>query len=259
MGHQCVAETIRPIAHLEKQYPGPQVEKMVLDYLNRSAKKHAEGRATWDKKIDEFAYKFFESLWKPFGESSWLEQVDFSWIISTGVRAYLPPSDLANVTEEEFNQVVGKATLLGFDSCRYYNWGSYAMKKIVSGKKTQSKVRDSIDSAREDLLKQNIQTPEEFVSSWVKATLGKLGGEASQVLPAPTAVQLFNEMITSGGGLPLWLAQPGGGPGGLTATVGQEICNAVAETYKMDASMLSMGAWGPMGGKGCGGYGSSPY
>merc|ERR1711918_324476 len=110
------------------------------------------------------------------------------------------------------------------------------MKKIISGKKTQSRVRASIDSAREEILKQNIQTPEDFVSSWIKTTVAKLGGEASHVLPPATAMQLFNEMITSGGGLPLWLAQPGGGPGGLTATVGQEICTAVAAAYKIDAS-----------------------
>merc|ERR1719401_617185 len=128
--------------------------------------------------------------------------------------------ELANVPDDEFGAVVSKVTQQGFDSCRYYNWGSFALKNVVSGKKTVSKIRDAMDNAREELLKQEVGTAEEFISLWIKNTVAKLGSDASSTLPHTTAPQLFIEMITSGGGLPLWLAA-GPGAKGATPTVRQ--------------------------------------
>merc|ERR1719324_1485475 len=156
---QAVEATIRPIAHLEKQYSAEQMQKMVLDYAGRAAKRKASSKA-WQEVASDFTYSFFESLWKVFGESPWLEQVDFTWIVGTAFRAYLAKPEIANVTDDEFNKVFWKETAMGLDCSRYYSWSAYVLKKTITGKASQKKVRDAVDNCREELLKQSFDTPE---------------------------------------------------------------------------------------------------
>merc|ERR1712060_125325 len=98
-------------------------------------------------------------------------------------------------------------TRLGYDCSRYYSWGAFVLKSVVSGTKTQKKVRNAMDDAREELLKVSIDSAESFVGAWISGTMGKLGTDFAYSLPSPTALQLFTEMHATGGGIPLWLQQ----------------------------------------------------
>lgn len=279
--HQAVLETITPIVHMEKNFNATQIQRMIVDYVGRTAKRVVgTGAKPWRKVAEDFAYKFFESFWKAFGESDWLDQVDFTWIVAAGLRLHIPPPVLASIPDEEFNSVVGQYTALGFDSSRYYSWGAHALKTVIQGKGTQKKVRDAIDNCREDLLKQDFETAENFIAAWVKGTVEKLGGDPTHFLPQATAFKLFNEMVKSGGGVPLWLMQAAGG---MTESIQNEIENSVALAYSgfagssmgagmagpaaFNPSMLAMiaaggggamSSWGAVAGKGKG-FGFSPY
>merc|ERR1719247_3165988 len=138
---------------------------MILDYAGRAAKRKASSKP-WKEVASDFTYSFFESLWKVFGESSWLDQVDFTWVVASAFRAYLNSPALASVSEDEFNEKFGRETALGLDCSRYYSWSAFVLKKTITGKASQKKVRDAVDNCREELLKQSFETPEQFVEAW---------------------------------------------------------------------------------------------
>jgi hypothetical protein len=250
--HQAVAETIAPIAHMEKQYSGEQMQKMIVDYAGRAAKRKASGAKSWQEVASDFTYSFFESLWKVFGDSPWLDQVDFTWVVASAFRAYLSRPDFLAASEEEVYQIFGKETPLGLDCSRYYSWSAYALKKVVNGKATQKKVRDAVDTHRETLLKENIETAEEFVQSWIQGSIAALGSDVGNLLPKSTAVRLFETYVKEGGGVPLWLMNA------ATDSVLSEVRNTIDTVYSsIPEDTGSIGAKGGFGGMGGFGKGSS--
>merc|ERR1719498_1122853 len=100
MLQQAVADTINPVAAMEKQYSGPQMVKMIVDYAGRAAKRKQSMKA-WQEVASDFTYSFFESLWKVFGDSPWLDQVDFTYVVKTAFRYHLLTPEAAAVPEEE--------------------------------------------------------------------------------------------------------------------------------------------------------------
>merc|ERR1712151_544268 len=108
-------------------------------------------------------------------------------MVSVAFRTYLAKPDMASATEEEINQVFINETAMGLDCSRYYSWSAYVLKKIVPGKASQKKVRDAVDNCREELLKQNIQTAEQFATTWVLGSIEALGNDAANLLSKSTA------------------------------------------------------------------------
>lgn len=204
MLREAVMQTIAPIIPMEREYSGEQMQKMILDYCHRAAKRKASNKP-WQEVACDFAYSFFESLFKVFGESTWLDQVDFSFVVGAAFRTYLSRPELAFVSDEEFNQVFVKETAMGLDCSRYYSWSAYILKRVVTGKVSQKKVRDAVDNCREELLKQGIETAEQFVTAWIQGSISALGGDVPNVLPQPLAQRLFEAYVKEGGGIPLWL------------------------------------------------------
>eukprot|EP00747_Dinoflagellata_sp_TGD_P207205 gnl/TRDRNA2_/TRDRNA2_80795_c0_seq1.p1 gnl/TRDRNA2_/TRDRNA2_80795_c0~~gnl/TRDRNA2_/TRDRNA2_80795_c0_seq1.p1 ORF type:complete len:334 (+),score=72.27 gnl/TRDRNA2_/TRDRNA2_80795_c0_seq1:56-1057(+) len=204
MLQQTVADTIGPVAYMETQYSAEQIQKMIVDYAGRAAKRKA-AKKPWQELASDFTYSFFESVWKVFGESQWVDQVDFTWIVAAAFKAYLATPDMAYVSEEEFDQVFVKETAKGLDCSRYYSWSAYVLKKVISGKAAQKKVRNAVDNCREELLKQDIDTAEEFATAWIEGSLEALGKEVASVLPQSAALHLFESYVQEGGGIPLWL------------------------------------------------------
>jgi len=246
MLQQAVAECIRPIAHMEKQYSGEQMQKMILDYAGRAAKRKKSSKA-WTEVASDFTYSFFESLWKVFGESAWLDQVDLTWVVVLGFRTHLSSPAIANVSEEEFNQEFAKLTPLGLDCSRYYSWSAFVLKKIVTGKASQKTVRNAADNCREELLKQTIGTAEEFAAAWIKGVVESLGKDVGHVLPQHMATQLFESYVKEGGGIPLWLMNA------PTPEVMNTVQTTIQELYANIPGGADTGK--SMGGKGMGGKG----
>lgn len=246
---QVMAQTIGPIAHLEKNFDSGKMQSMMLDYVNRASKRVAANNRPFKEVAEDFGYKFFESFWKAYGESPWLEQVDFSGIVGAGMRLHFPQS-CQNVAPDDFNNGIIVATNLGFDSSRYYSWANVVLKQVVSGKATQKKVRDAVDNTREELLKQTFETAESFLQAWIKESVKRLGNDVVNVMDKRTCVQLFTEMIKEGGGIPLWLTKAAGG---LTQGIYDEVRSSVEVEYA-GKEKAAAAAWsGGGGGKGGGG------
>lgn len=254
---EAVKQTIGPIAHMDKQYSGEQIQKMVLDYAGRAAKRKASVKA-WTEVASDFTYSFFESLWKVFGESAWLDQVDFTWVVATAFRNFLSRPEIMTIPDEEFNQVFMKETALGLDCSRYYSWAAYVLKKIITGKASQKKVRDAVDNSREELLKQSIDTADAFVTAWITGTVKALGKDIGNVLPKATALNLFQSLVKEGGGIPLWLMNAAN-----TSPECKSVLNEVETTINTLYADIPEDNWGGGGGggkgaaKGFGGFGAA--
>jgi len=148
-------------------------------------------------------------------------------------------------------------------------------RKLSRKKTAQKKVRDALDTAREEVVKSAPATLEAFISSWIQGTIehmAKAGGNPKSSLSEADAVRLFDTMVQEGGGLPLQLAAAGGTP----PRGWPEVTNAVALVYANYPDvggmaggmggkgygggynpMAAMGGFNPMMGKG--GYGYAPY
>lgn len=89
--------------------------------------------------------------------------------------------------------------------------------KLVSNKVAQKKVREAMDEAHEDVVKQDPLTNKEFMHSWVQKNIRRLarssGGNPKNSLSEDSALRLFTEVVQEGGGLPLLLCQTEGKPG----------------------------------------------
>merc|ERR1712045_309799 len=88
--------------------------------------------------------------------------------IAAAFQAFVKKDVLDTITnQEDFMAAVMVANRLGFDRCRYAYLGCQAMKSVISGPKTQRKVREAIDETRELVVAENRATSQEFVISWI--------------------------------------------------------------------------------------------
>merc|ERR1719382_430542 len=114
------------------------------------------------------------------GDRTWLEDVDLTLCVGVAIHAYCDPSVMAQVpSEEEYMKCVSESAAKALDCSRYYVWGPYVMKKVISGKVTQRKVGEALDEAREEVLKQGHPTMEGFIGNWIQLTIKKLSKDGN--------------------------------------------------------------------------------
>jgi len=251
--YSSVAAAIQPIMHKEREWDADKLQKKTISYLS-SASKAISGGKTWDQQVADFANKFYEAFWRALGEREWLDDIDLTYAIAAAFQAYAPPNVLQQLQGQDdlFLQTVTRESANAWDSCRYYSWGWQALKKVVTSKQAQKKVRDALDTAREEVYNQTPPTSEAFIQGWIQGTvdqMAKAGGNPKQSLSEADATRLFDTMVQEGGGLPLQLVKMSGHtpPRGWP-----EIPSAVRAAYANYPDVAPAGnAWN---GKGGGGY-----
>lgn len=171
-----------------------------------SATKEVAGVMTkpWQDQVQEFTQKFFDCLCCACGDRPWLEKFDFAPTLLYGIRAnlvqLLPFAHLL-----EFEAGVRKATCVSLDKVRYQLRSFQVIRNAVQGKRSQVQVREAVDRAREEVVKEMLEMKaDEFVKTWIANVAKKLEKEDSlQALPRMSALKLFREMVTEGGGIPI--------------------------------------------------------
>merc|ERR1712039_25281 len=121
------------------------------------------------------------------------------------------------------------------------------------------KVREAIDAARENVVKQAPGNVDVFITSWVQLAVDMLSKTSAQSNPKISlsesdALRLFKELVSEGCGVPLWLENAYGGK--LPANSPQ-VPNAVALAYSTYPDPKPPSAFGKGKGKGKdGGFGA---
>merc|ERR1719373_110717 len=104
-------------------------------------------------------------------------------------------------------QFVRQACTIAHDGCRYYSCAWEPMKKIVPNKVAQKKVREAVDQAREQVVKQQPGNVDVFITSWIQTAVDLLAKASAQSNPKNSlsmadATKLFSELVQQGCGVP---------------------------------------------------------
>lgn len=277
--HNAVASTIMNVTHMEKEWDSEKFRKKIVEYLSKAGKRAPGGGRSWDKIIEDFAYRFMEAFWRALGDREYCDMIDFSFVIQNALPVYYPePEIMSRLGSDEYRQACQRATDYAFDSCRYCTWGFQVLKSVCTVKSNQKRVRDALDDVRDQVVKQRVDSAETFISTWITLSIEALakGGNPHSALSKKDAVTLFNDMIQEGGGIPLPLVKLRGAkpPQGW-----DEVARAVENAYapfplpKPAASKDGWGkggggfggdgfggkGWDSWGGKGAGGFGGDGF
>jgi hypothetical protein len=248
MLYDAIVESIQPILQLETELAVDKLQNKIYQYFQRAGKSAAELGSTWQEIVRGYADKVFDSLWAALGDREWLDKVDFTFCIFAGLQAYcqeqLAAANVPEQSSEEYMQVVARDVEDAFDSCRYYVYSDPIYKSTVNGPKAIKKVQQTVDAAREAVVKQDQCTPDEFISNWVSLAAKKLSESGS--LPKEVAVRLFTALIKEAGGVPRKLVD---GSGGLVIdAIAAEIQEHVSTVYAQSPDMSGGSGWGGRGG-----------
>jgi len=226
---KCVTDTCKTLAPFEDQWDQTKLEKKLMDFLKKASNAAGpmEIRAQylrnmgWEKLTTDFVEKFYEGFWNTLGDRPWVDHHDFSACISAGIKYFCPPPGLENVPDEEFMHRINVAVAYSYDYGRYYYWSREVMKNSMVDKRSIKNVRDAVDRAREDVMKECPNDIAGFLSAWIGQSVRNLsvdkGVEQNPKahLREDNAVPLFLAMAIEGKALPFLLTQIWGVPNDL--------------------------------------------
>jgi hypothetical protein len=202
----AVVQALGPVQHLERQWDADKLQKKVREYFSKATKNVAFSAKSWDELCKDYADKVYGSLWNGLGDREWLEQVNFMPVVDAAIRDYFPPALIQPVPAEIFEQTVVRACEQANDGWRYYTYRWDVIQKLVHSKAAQKKVRDALDTAREEVVNEELGTVEDFLSRWTQSTVQNLAkasqGSPSSNLPLGLGIQLFDGLVQEGGGIP---------------------------------------------------------
>jgi len=224
--NKSVSDTCKNLAQVEDQWDQGMLEKKLMDFLKKASK--AAGpmeirsqylrNMSWEKLTTDFVEKFYEGFWNTLGDRPWVDHHDFHLCIGAGIKYFCPPPGLANVPDDEFNHRINVAVAYAFDYGRYYYWSRDVIKTTLTDKRSAKTVRDAIDKARENVMKECPSTIAEFLSAWIGQTVQNMAVNDQNPkahLREDNAAPLFNAIAVEGRGLPFLLTQVWGVPNDL--------------------------------------------
>lgn len=234
--NQCYASVetaVTRVMHLEREWDSEKLQKKVMEYIRKAGKNSGGSTKSWQQVVTDFSTKFFEVFSTALGDRPWIDHVDFSACIASGVKAYGAPNLVTHVPPDEYMQTVIEACSVAHDMCRYYSHAWAPMKELIPNKVAQKKVREAVDEAREKVVKQKPGNVDVFITSWIQLSIDLLSKKSVNNNPKASlseadANKLFGELVHSGSGVPLWLEKSYGGK--LPPSC-PEVINAVALAY----------------------------
>jgi len=155
----------------------------------------------WQEQVREFVDKFFDALCCACGDRPWLDTVDFTAFVLQGVNNHLQhlmaqPRQVADLIRE--------TTHISVDRVRYSLRSFPIVRNILHDKQSIIYVREAVDRAREEIVTDMLKlTADEFIKMWITTVHKKLEKDGSlHMLPRLSALTLFKDMVTEGGGIP---------------------------------------------------------
>jgi len=261
-----IEETCASYQHLEKEWDSEEFNKKIGGYM-RKAGKNACG-SSWQLIVDSFTEKFYTLIGTACYDHGWLGTGDWALPVSSAIKAYaMTEAQMQAASSDEYFGYVAQKCSLGHDQSRYDVSAHEIVKGIIPNKVAQKKVREAVDSARENVVKQMQPNPEAFIQAWVQQATELLAAESFRNNPTASmtkadAERLFDELVQTNG-VPMWLESVAGKPHKGC----QEVKDAVATAYAPHQELppkqpkgFGKDAWGGMGmGYGMDAWGGGGY
>merc|ERR1712203_921233 len=73
--HKAFTDAVQPVRFLEKEWTGDKLKQKLVDYAIKASKESKS--STWERSVEDFCTKFYESLWKYIGDRhSFVDKMD---------------------------------------------------------------------------------------------------------------------------------------------------------------------------------------
>lgn len=231
-----IEATCAGVQHLEKEWNSEEFNKKIGGYM-RKAGKNAGGKS-WQLIVESFVEKFYTLIGTACYDHGWLETADWALPVSSAIKAYaMTPEQSASASSDEYFGYVADRCSLGHDQARYDVNAHEIVKNVIPNKVAQKKVREAVDTSRENVVKQTQPNPEAFIQAWVQQTTELIAADSFRNNPTATltkadAERLFDELVQTNG-IPMWLEQVAGKP----PRGCQAVRDAVATAYAGHAEL----------------------
>lgn len=225
-----IEEACSGYQHLEKEWNSEEFNKKIGQYMRKAGKNACGG--SWQLIVDSFTEKFYTLIGTACYDHGWLGTADWALPVSSAIKAYaMTPAQSASASSDEYFGYVSQRCSMGHDQARYDVNAHEIVKTVIPNKVAQKKVREAVDTARENVVKQMQPNPEAFIQSWVQQATELLAAESFRNNPTASmtkvdAERLFDELVQTNG-VPMWLEAVSGKP----SKGCQEVKEAVATAY----------------------------
>jgi ActR/RegA family two-component response regulator len=239
----AVSEAVESIIHLEVECDRNKLEKRIRDHFSKAAKGLSFNRKFEDV-VNDYADQAFGGLFVGLGDRDWLVQADFLLVLDAAVKDYFPKNMIQRIPQLKFEQTILAAHDRAFDEQRYTQASWAIVSDHVQGKKTQKSVREAIDESRQEVVLQGFGSAAEFIEYWITGAITRLAhkgdGDPSFVLPMDSAVQIFDNMMQTGG-LPQSYVEAEGQPQAGDPFIAQVVEAAYAQSGAAPAPRKAKG------------------
>lgn len=230
--YNSITEALRPIEQAETEWELPKLEKKIRGYAKNAAKTLEFHIKPWQILINDYADRFFSSIFQALGNREWLDMIDFVMVIDSGVRATFPGDVVQRVPQNAFERVVLNAHDRAFEEQRFIPLLWETLRNFPLEKKAQNRVYAAFDSGRKAAAVSSNGLVDDFVRWWVLKSFENLRrlcsshGPPEESLPEDICAQLVHALLQANA-LPLPLtAQDGLPPAGW-----QFVDAVVADVY----------------------------
>jgi len=209
--------TLTSVAHLETEWDFDKLRWKVASYFRKAAR-GVPHTGPVVKIIDEIADSAFATLSGTLGDRTWLPQVDFTMVLDATIKLIVPPEVLFQIPAPELDTAI----ITAHDRASEQGRSALVMWEVVqgtlSGKKAQSKVYSSLESARIEAVNANVSAAltamqeatakeipsplekvQKFIAMWIKRTVVTLAdsydGNPGAAMPQSVAVELFHNLL----------------------------------------------------------------
>eukprot|EP00927_Polykrikos_kofoidii_P029585 TRINITY_DN2556_c0_g1_i1.p1 TRINITY_DN2556_c0_g1~~TRINITY_DN2556_c0_g1_i1.p1 ORF type:complete len:373 (-),score=38.34 TRINITY_DN2556_c0_g1_i1:159-1277(-) len=217
MVYNSITDALAQIAHLEHEWDLPKLEKRIRIYGKNAAKTLEFGKKPWQQLVQDYADRFFSSIFHGLGDRKWLNRIDFAMVIHAGVKAMFPDHLLERVPPSSFECVVLNAHDRAFEEQRFVPLLWETLRRYPFSKKEQSRVYAAFEAGRKEAAVSTNGQVDDFVRWWVMKTFEHLQGScAIHGPPAETVsmvdfAQIVHDLLQADG-LPLPLTASRGLP-----------------------------------------------
>jgi hypothetical protein len=202
----AVREAIKPIMKQEKTWDCWKLESRMTSYFRSAVKGFDFDAKPWDELVYEMCWNVFNSIFSALQDRKWLNQLDLLQAFRISVRALLPPTSLAEVSTEEFEQTVLCAHDQAYEEQRFGLILYEVLTSQIKEKKMRTRVYGALeagrrDAARIDLAESN-NLAEGFARNWIACSLDRLraecGGQLEYLFQPLQVTWLFQTLIDNG-------------------------------------------------------------
>lgn len=260
---QAVNHAFEPISKYEDKESLKRIEKKVCKYFREAA---GTMKYKPSMSVAELMYQFCDRAFGPIvtmlGEYTWLNEVDFLWVVAAGVQVGFPPALMTSVSPQELENAVTQAHDRAYEEHRFANILWDVITEHVRDPQRKKKCCDALEEGRRLAVNELYAgyeggTPmdlDKFISVWIRKNVEQIAaamggpGYAYMLVTLKQSKAIFHALVEAGT-LPVPLVAYSGQPPPKWSVIDKEAkASYVAVDGEWNDAWISEGGLGQGGG-----------